>query len=407
MPLGRRLLLLATGVLSAFLIFGATGDGDMASAWKKLGVPAMSPSFADLRTITHSIECKQKGIDPYRSRSCDPWKRLYNYPPIWLELGKFSVGSELTNAIGLTLAAFFVLALLLIVDLRCGISAWLLLLASFSPPVLLGVERGNTDLLIFSLVVLLFSFVAPTGLRSSPVIFSIGVVILTILKIYPVALITSLVPNRTKGILFATSCALVSLVALLLTSKWHIIEVFENTPVSTWRSYGAAVIPIRLIGLSDIGVRLSSAVLAAALGTSLAVLMYRYKSVLLPRFDVDQVHGALATACGAIYCLTFLAGTNFDYRLVFLLPCILTSLRAFETSFDYKQLYFPVIVTAYLWATLLDSLVTDIISLFVFALIFSAVLLRLAKSRTVKKANLKKGFNSSFEPGQAQSDIHN
>ena len=90
-----------------------------------------------------------------------------------------------------------------------------------------------------------------------------------------------------------------------------------------------------------------------------------------------QANSRLAEACCFIFLFTFLLGTNFDYRLVFLLPVVLQSLKEFEASIDYRKLVFPVLVTSYLWLTPLNSLTVDLISMMIFASIFSTISLGL------------------------------
>jgi hypothetical protein len=60
--LGRKLFLLAIALGSIILFCETIIQGDLAGAWGTFGVPAMSPTFADMRTITHSIECKKTVI---------------------------------------------------------------------------------------------------------------------------------------------------------------------------------------------------------------------------------------------------------------------------------------------------------------------------------------------------------
>jgi hypothetical protein len=69
--LGRKLFLLAIALGSIILLCETIIQGDLARAWGTFGVPAMSPTFADMRTITHSIECKENGHNPYLTAECD------------------------------------------------------------------------------------------------------------------------------------------------------------------------------------------------------------------------------------------------------------------------------------------------------------------------------------------------
>ena len=65
-----------------------------------LQIPSTTPLFADTRTVTDSIDCVAKGQDPYVTRACDPFHRLYNYPPIWLDARYLGVSSRSSNFVG-------------------------------------------------------------------------------------------------------------------------------------------------------------------------------------------------------------------------------------------------------------------------------------------------------------------
>src|SRR3954469_16092212 len=70
---GRRPVLVAAAILLLGLFLGVRITGTIASAWEAAGVPALTRSFADTRTITHAIECRENGRDPFIDTSCDPW----------------------------------------------------------------------------------------------------------------------------------------------------------------------------------------------------------------------------------------------------------------------------------------------------------------------------------------------
>jgi len=293
--LGRKLLLLAIGSVSLVLLWQVIVEGDLPKAWRNLNVPSGTPAFVDTRTITHSIECKRMGYDPYTSGRCDPMQRLYNYPPIWLEL---PFGPDATNVIGFFIAASFALVLLALLDLRRGTSASIMVTASLSPPMLFGIAHGNTDILVFSLICVLF-YISGTLTHRPPVI-AIGSIVLTVLKIYPIAIVATLFRFRPGALLFAMTAALLSLGTVLLFSGEQLTHVFANTPLSTWRSYGAPVIQLRLTHgtvirydlyhlYDTVVLPLIPATLLIGLGISTAVLGYRYRALasIVPEIHLD------------------------------------------------------------------------------------------------------------------------
>src|SRR5205085_2865823 len=85
---------------------------------------------------------------------CDPFPRPANYPRMWLWPSFLGLGQSSTIVLGVVVAvAFFAGALVLMgrVEKPLDVLVWICLL--ISPAVMLGVERGNADLIVFPLVV--------------------------------------------------------------------------------------------------------------------------------------------------------------------------------------------------------------------------------------------------------------
>ena len=79
----------ATAALAAIVLtlgLGTVIRGSLPSAWRIFRIPALATTFSDTMTVTNSIDCLLSGQDPYVVRSFDPFQRVYNYPPIWLDL---------------------------------------------------------------------------------------------------------------------------------------------------------------------------------------------------------------------------------------------------------------------------------------------------------------------------------
>ena len=384
MKLGRKLLLLAIAAVSIVLLCETLRYGNLPSASHHiLGVPMMRSTFfsgtkirltfEDMRLITNSIQCKKSGYNPYVTDKCDQWGRLYNYPPIWLELGRFSLGPTETNIAGGLAALFFIVVLFKINDLKSWIASSIMVLASLSPPVLFGIERGNTDLVVFSMVCLLFYFLNPLRPGYSQML-SAGAIFLTVLKLYPVAICVSLVRTR-RDIFIAAFVTLISLSALMISLGDHFSTFLANQPEYTFRSFGAPVLPLRLTDLhNNIVLRVLSTASVAGFALFTLYLVQKYKRYprLLPMLDKNIAINRIATSCSLIYLFTFLLTTNFDYRLMFLLPFVLASLQEFENSLDYAKLVVPVLMTLYLWLVPLNHWTVDLASVLVFTVVFLA-----------------------------------
>ena len=61
---GRWPVIWAFVAVAVVFAAGRLASGTVYGAWRFLGMPSMSPTFADLRTITHSIDAWRKASTP-------------------------------------------------------------------------------------------------------------------------------------------------------------------------------------------------------------------------------------------------------------------------------------------------------------------------------------------------------
>lgn len=386
----RLPVLAAFAAVAITLLVGIHLRGDLSGAWQMLDIPVPSPSFTDTRTITHAIDCLLSGQDPYTVRSFDPWHRLYNYPPVWLDLRYLGVTSRTTNLLGIILAIMTASAFLLLFRARTWISALVVFFATTSTAVLFAVQRGNNDQAIFFLLVVGLFLIDHTKINLRPALKSALIVILTILKIFPVVAVALLVRNR-KGPLVALLTAALSIAALVITCGRRIPQVLANTPQDVFVSFGA--LPFFVGIFTHTSHQLLKMALHHPKAISLGALILAVLSVIaglyfrkqldyfLPPLDLDDSRGCIAAAGLAIFCVSFLRGSGFDYRLIFLLgavACLVedlnkrTSLRALPTAILFVLLLWKpdllsplfevvdglvfIVASAWLGTSLLDNL---------------------------------------------------
>ena len=285
----------------------------------------------DTRTVTHSIDCLLAGENPYFVRSYDPWHRLYNYPPIWLDLRYLGVTSRSTNFLGITLALLLVGSSLLLFRAKTWLAAAFVFLALISRAILFGLERGNIDQLIFaSLVFGFFLIDRQQSHRTASLneLFSaLLIVLLTILKIYPV--VGAIILLRSRNGLFKTILtAVAAIAALLLTSGHDLSLLLANTPLDYMMSFGAFPFFLAIVNLILPSsqsffvlhryVAPFAAILLAALSLTAALLFRNRLQQLLPRLDPDHARGRIAICGLAIFAFAFTFSASYNYRLVFL-----------------------------------------------------------------------------------------
>jgi len=230
---GRVLAGVAVLVFFAVLLSfrGVTG----ATPWPTVGVEPGDLSFADLRSVTSSWDCERRGISAFPSNPCDPFHRPANYPRIWTQAGRLGLGQADTVPIGVAIGViFFVAALAAAGPLTLGEGA-VYGAALLAPATLLGVERGNVDLLMFALVVL-----GTLLVRRSAWLGAAPIALAAVLKIFPGFALALLLRKRLRWP--AAAGALVVLLVYGIATLADIRTLRSVIPRETVNSYGAGVV---------------------------------------------------------------------------------------------------------------------------------------------------------------------
>lgn len=360
------------------LSIGTFARGSLSAAWLTFVDFPTNPLFTDTRTVTDSIDCVRAGKDPYVVHTFDPWLRAYNYPPIWLELRHLGVTSRSSNLIGTMMALATAATLLFLFNARTGISAALVFFSVISPAVLFAVERGNIDQIMFFLLVFGLVLIDRQQERRRPFLRGLLLVGLTVLKIYPVAAVAIFVRNR-KGILPAILTAALSLTALLLTAGNRLAYVFENTPRDSLMTFGAIpfflsinspafhhVVPmIQDHYNGPLFAALFAGFLFMLVGAACGNRLDRF----LPPIDRESTRGTIAVAGLAIFCFTFILGSNYDYRLIFLLPGLAYLVEDLNQKMSQRSYPAVFLILLLLWKPIKLSPIAEIADGLVFALI--------------------------------------
>lgn len=297
------------------------------STWRTFGVTPLQPPFFDMHVVNDYAACASRGVDPYAPQACNVDN--FNIPRTWLWLGYFGINGSDSVWLSTLLIAFAAIVVLLLFRGRpwqYGASG---LAAILSPSVLMGVERGNLDLLIFALVgsaALIYDETrVPRGCVAIALLY-IGV----ILKLIPLFCV-SLAARFSKATLwFAISILAFSSIYFVFAMD-DVFLIRRNVPTTSILSYGYKAIFLGLdfvrneAGLGPLGLAdtwLPDAVVLVVLVSALSVAMS--SSQRAGEFcSVDRSIAGTAFLFGAgIYTGTFLLGTNFVYRLMFLLLCV-------------------------------------------------------------------------------------
>jgi hypothetical protein len=322
------------------------------SALTVAGVPSVGAPFSDLYVFPAAAGEFDRGGNPYLSNPSDPWRRTYNYPRVWLLFMRYPFAA--VPCLGFGLGAAWLLAAGAYwgrLTLAQGLVAGALMC---SPPVALALERGNSDLLIFILIAAGLGCLH-RGWRAPAWLFFLGG---ALLKLYPIVAFSAFLRSGPRSRRWLAG----GLLAFTLWAGLHLAEfraIAHNTPAGGPAvSYGATVvfyIAEKLHGDKTgergayVGQAWIGSVAATGLALALAWLGFRRRSAgTAPLFD-RALAGFHAGA--GIYLLTFILGSNFVYRQIFLLLCLPWLLRK-DPGFRFARLRVAAAVTLCLclWA---------------------------------------------------------
>jgi hypothetical protein len=373
----RMPVLVAVITIATLLCIGTYTRGNVTNAWRIAGIPSTNPLFADTRTITNSIDCLLAGQDPYVVRSFDPFHRVYNYPPIWLKARYLGITSRSTNLTGITLALITTAACLLLFRVKTWLSAFIVFFALTSKAALFAVERGNTDQLIFSLLVFGFFLIDRQRAKLRSLFTGVLIGLLTVLKIYP--LVTAVVFIRKRhGFMKTLLVVVLSVAALAVTSGHSLRILLANTPRDSQWSFGALPFFITIGSypifasappiLRHHSVASLGAIVLGALSL-IAALIYRDRvNQLLPQLDFDHARGRLAISGLAIFCFVFVSGASYNYRLIFLWGILAYLVEDLDNGTSRRSLPTAILLVLLMWGSFSLSVFREILDGLTFVL---------------------------------------
>lgn len=332
----RKIIVSIVLLVSIFLLFSkvCANYGGSEYMFRFFLVPVMEPCFADLRTITGGAESKEQGFDPMVKNPGDPWNRVMNYPRIWQSLYFFGIDESETVAIGIFIVFLFLCGICLVLPNAPNLSILAIILTLLSPAVLLGIERGNTDLLMFFLVALAVFLINKLKYSLSAFI----VLLAGFLKLFPIfAAFIFLKTNKKTFLLYFIIICAVFVLYLLITFS-DLVLILKGTPKIASFSYGKDILWMKAASINtDYGsiLKYFSYIVLVLCGTCGLFLMFG-KSIgkKLSEIKFEETISMDAFRAGAaIYVGTFLLGANFVYRLMFLIfviPQLMIWLKSFS-----------------------------------------------------------------------------
>ena len=290
--------------------------------WKMWNIPVMSPHFADLRVITGGAESYALGDDPLYHNPRDPWGRQMNYPRIWHGLFALGINQDHTTILGIGFIGLFFIGVFSFSREIPPMTAVILSVVTFSPAVLLGIERGNSDLIIFFLLAM-----AVTAGRRSGIIGIFFILSAAILKLFPAFGLSYILRETRRKILMLGALSAFLMGGYLICTLDDLKQIRAVTPQGVVPSYGFNVLGMGLhkwLMACHFPIATNEIVLLQYIPYALiAILFLGFLFLIFKKYDLHKHEASPdvdAFRIGAsIYIGSFMMGSNWDYRLMFLI----------------------------------------------------------------------------------------
>jgi hypothetical protein len=335
MILGRDLSRIGSGavvtlglVCVTIALFALEHTVGWGPTWRAFGVTPLQPPFYDMHIINDYAACARNGVDAYAPHACNETVN-FNIPPTWLWLGYLGIDGSDSPWLSAAIITAAMVMMVLLFRGRSWSHGVLALGAIVSPSVMMGVERANLDLLILALVgsAALIYEERRTGRFCGAVTFvCLGIA----LKLFPIFCVSLVARFSKQTFVFACTIAALSLIYLDVIAE-YIFLIRRNVPTTFILSYGYKAIFLGVdhlrseaglspMGLADTWAPAFTAAVVLICAAAVALHCFRIRRA---SCSVDISAAGTAFLFGAgIYCGTYLIGTNFIYRLMFLLLCL-------------------------------------------------------------------------------------
>lgn len=318
-----RLLLIGASVLMwlvMIVLFRTYGYND---TWRLWHIDPQGMPFMDFRLIPGSAESFRNGFEPSVENPSDPNGRIFNYPAFWRLFFYTGVSQADTVWISIAMLVLFFVSVFVFPEKLSIPGAIAMLLVLFSPASILLYERGNVDLIVFVICVLV---VLSAG--RSAYLAALLIMFGTIVKLFPFFGVTVLLKEpRNRFLVLFAACFLV-LVTYMLATLNSVDASWNLTMRGDGASYGTDVFVTRYgpaisralsawLAPSQLSLLLKYGSLASALLLLLAVVIRAFLKTEQPQVLTERNLAAFRMGA-SIYVGTFLLGNNWDYRLAFL-----------------------------------------------------------------------------------------
>lgn len=328
LPVAGLALLVAGGAL-----YAGNGELYMRVMRHLMAVPYWTP-FIDLESVLTTTRCWQMGVDVYASNPCDQMNRPMNYSPLWLRFSVLAIDRGWSLPMGVVLSVLYAISLAWLPPRRDVATLLICAACAFSSVSLLGIERGNMDVLIY-----LICLLAAQGLtQAAPIRLAAygGLLLGGLLKFYPLVTCLAVLrekPRRAVAIGTAIACV-VALFAVVFADE--LPRALHNIPDAEYFEImvGASLLP-RFLSVTATPV---VHFLAPGIGTAFLSQAGFKAAVLAALLLLSGLN--IAALCGTATLRRTLAGLRGEMRARLFLGCALIGGCFFSgPSYAYRGIF--------------------------------------------------------------------
>ena len=318
--------------------------------------------FADWGAILSANICEQKGINVYSENPCDIKNRKHVYGEILLHLPFAEFNKFYQFYFPLILNIIFLFIVVSFFNQSNSFKNYFLVFFIISLPVILAIERANSDILIFFMMYLISKY-KNLFLSHILIIFS------TLCKFYPICFgVIFLFQKIVKKIFLNISITAFFFILFLIHQYENLIQIFNNSAQFS----GSGVYQFSLKGLikaiPNIQVIINDYNINWLIYLFIGILLIlpltffgkriiqsqENEKFLLNIFDFNIFENRLYIVSTLVIIFCYFLVQNFNYREIFLIglvPYILKNEKAYKKGF-LNNLYY-IIVIKFLFSTIL------------------------------------------------------
>ena len=206
--------LLGLMLLAIFSVIYLADTEAYSRALKVWGIIPFTYPFLDWEAVSAAIRCWNNNIDVYIANPCDVLNRPHLYSPLWLRATFIPTDRVWTMPIGIGIILAFLLSLFWIVKPTNWRELIVFTLACTSTTVVYALERGNSDVILF--IMLVVAGVLSTGPLASRVLCYALILLAGLLKFYPLTGFLAALRERPR-----TFFAIVVAVGLIVVGLFY------------------------------------------------------------------------------------------------------------------------------------------------------------------------------------------